>query len=156
MFERDEQGRVTFMHMPFVAPVDEDLPLLESDPARARGTHYDVVMNGLELGSGSLRNHRSDVQRRIFELLGYSKDEMEARFGFLLNALDAGAPPHGGFAFGLDRMAMLLSGAESLRDVIAFPKTQRGQDLLMDAPSVVEPGQLDELQLRFAPPPKPR
>jgi aspartyl-tRNA synthetase len=93
------------------------------------------------------------VQRRIFELLGYSKGEMEARFGFMLNALDAGAPPHGGFAFGLDRIAMLLSGAESLRDVIAFPKTQRGQDLLMDAPSAVEPAQLDELQLRVAPPP---
>jgi aspartyl-tRNA synthetase len=151
LFERDEQGRVTFMHMPFVAPVDEDLPLLEVHPERARGTHYDVVMNGLELGSGSLRNHRSDVQRRIFELLGYSKQEMEARFGFLLNALDAGAPPHGGFAFGLDRIAMLLAGAESLRDVIAFPKTQRGQDLLMEAPSAVEPGQLEELQLRVAP-----
>ncbi|MCZ7618520.1 MAG: aspartate--tRNA ligase [Myxococcota bacterium] len=156
LFERDEQGRVAFMHMPFVAPVDEDLPLLEAQPERARGTHYDVVMNGLELGSGSLRNHRSDVQRRIFELLGYSKQEMETRFGFLLNALDAGAPPHGGFAFGLDRIAMLLSGAESLRDVIAFPKTQRGQDLLMDAPSAVEPGQLEELQLRVAPSPKPR
>ena len=100
-----------------------------------RGTHYDVVMNGVELGSGSLRNHRSDVQRRIFEILGYSKAETEERFGFMLNALDAGAPPHGGFAFGFDRMAMLLAGAESLRDVIAFPKTQRGQDLLMDAPS---------------------
>ena len=152
IFERGDDGRLTFMHMPFVAPVEEDLPLLVSDPERVRGTHYDVVMNGLELGSGSLRNHRSDVQRRIFELLGYAKDEMEARFGFLLNALDAGAPPHGGFAFGLDRMAMLLAGAESLRDVIAFPKTQRGQDLLMDAPSAVEPGQLDELHLRPVPP----
>ena len=150
VFERDEQGRLTFMHMPFVAPEDSDLPLLETNPTQVRGTHYDVVMNGLELGSGSLRNHRSDVQRRIFELLGYSKQEMEDRFGFLLNALDAGAPPHGGFAFGLDRMAMLLAGAESLRDVIAFPKTQRGQDLLMDAPSRVEPGQLTELALRVA------
>ena len=151
VFERGEDGKLSFMHMPFVAPEDEDLGLLECDPERVRGTHYDVVMNGLELGSGSLRNHRSDVQRRIFELLGYSKDEMEARFGFLLNALDAGAPPHGGFAFGLDRMAMLLAGAESLRDVIAFPKTQRGQDLLMGAPSPVEPVQLDELALRIAP-----
>jgi len=150
VFERDEQGRLTFMHMPFVAPESADLPLLDTDPLRVRGTHYDVVMNGLELGSGSLRNHRSDVQRRIFELLGYSKPEMEERFGFLLNALDAGAPPHGGFAFGLDRMAMLLSGAESLRDVIAFPKTQRGQDLLMGAPSRVEPAQLAELALRVA------
>ena len=151
VFERDDDGKLTFMHMPFVAPVEEDLPLLESDPERVRGTHYDVVMNGLELGSGSLRNHRSDVQRRIFEVLGYSKDEMEARFGFMLNALDAGAPPHGGFAFGLDRMAMLLAGADSLRDVIAFPKTQRGQDLLMGAPSSVDPEQLDELSLRVAP-----
>jgi aspartyl-tRNA synthetase len=151
VFERDERGAITFMHMPFVAPDDADLPLLESDPDRVRGTHYDVVMNGLELGSGSLRNHRSDVQRRIFALLGYSKQEMESRFGFLLNALDAGAPPHGGFAFGLDRMAMLLAGAESLRDVIAFPKTQRGQDLLMGAPSSVDAGQLDELALRLVP-----
>ena len=114
-----------------------------------RGTHYDVVMNGLELGSGSLRNHRSDVQRKIFEILGYAKAEMEERFGFMLNALDAGAPPHGGFAFGLDRMAMLLAGAESLRDVIAFPKTQRGQDPLMGAPSVVDAAQLEELRLRL-------
>jgi aspartyl-tRNA synthetase len=150
LFERDEQGRLGFMHMPFVAPVEEDLALLDSAPERVRGTHYDVVMNGLELGSGSLRNHQSGVQRRIFELLGYSKPEMEARFGFLLNALEAGAPPHGGFAFGLDRMAMLLAGAEHLRDVIAFPKTQRGQDLLMGAPSPVEREQLDELGLRIA------
>jgi aspartyl-tRNA synthetase len=156
MFERDEHGKLTFMHMPFVAPVEEDLALFDSDPERMRGTHYDVVMNGLELGSGSLRNHRSDVQRRIFELLGYSKSEMELRFGFMLNALDAGAPPHGGFAFGLDRIAMLLAGATSLRDVIAFPKTQRGQDLLMDAPSTVEAEQLDELRLRVAPPPGPQ
>jgi len=151
VFERDDEGKLTFMHMPFVAPVEEDLPLLDGDPDRVRGTHYDVVMNGLELGSGSLRNHRSDVQRRIFELLGYSKEEMETRFGFMLNALDAGAPPHGGFAFGLDRMAMLLAGAESLRDVIAFPKTQRGQDLLMGAPSPVDAQQLVELALRIAP-----
>jgi aspartyl-tRNA synthetase len=152
VFEADPEHGLTFMHMPFVAPAEQDLPLLESEPLRVRGTHYDVVMNGLELGSGSLRNHRSDVQRRIFELLGYSKQEMEARFGFLLNALDAGAPPHGGFAFGLDRMAMLLAGVESLRDVIAFPKTQRGQDLLMGAPSRVDPEQLDELGLEIARP----
>src|SRR5262249_36353441 len=137
-------------------PEDADLPLLETDPTCVRGTHYDMVMNGTELGSGSLRNHRSDVQRRIFEILGYSKAEMEARFGFMLNALDAGAPPHGGFAFGLDRMAMQLAGVDSLRDVIAFPKTQRGQDLLMGAPSPVDDGQLDELRLRIAPAPKGR
>jgi aspartyl-tRNA synthetase len=156
VFEREEGGGLTFMHMPFVAPVEDDLPLLDSDPLAVRGTHYDVVMNGFELGSGSLRNHRGDVQRRIFELLGYAKEEMEARFGFLLNALEAGAPPHGGFAFGLDRMAMLLAGADNLRDVIAFPKTQRGQDLLMGAPSAVEREQLDELGIRVAPRPEPR
>jgi len=150
VFEAEEHGGFTFMHMPFVAPLERDLPLLASDPARVTGSHYDVVMNGVELGSGSLRNHRSDVQRRIFEILGYTKPEMEERFGFLLNALDAGAPPHGGFAFGLDRMAMLLAGAESLRDVIAFPKTQRGQDLLMGAPSRVPREQLDELGVRLA------
>jgi aspartyl-tRNA synthetase len=156
VFERTDDGGLTFMHMPFVAPVEEDLPLLDSDPLRVRGTHYDVVMNGYELGSGSLRNHRSDVQRRIFELLGYTKEEMEARFGFMLNALEAGAPPHGGFAFGLDRMAMLLAGADNLRDVIAFPKTQRGQDLLMGSPSGVERAQLDELGIRIAPRPSSR
>jgi aspartyl-tRNA synthetase len=139
------------MHMPFVAPVEEDLALLETAPERVRGTHYDLVLNGNELGSGSLRNHRSAVQRRILELLGYGAQEMESRFGFLLEALDAGAPPHGGFAFGYDRTVMVLSGAESLRDVIAFPKTQRGQDLLMDAPSLVDRAQLEELHLRPAP-----
>jgi aspartyl-tRNA synthetase len=153
LFERGEDGALTYAHQPFVAPLEEDLPLLETAPERVRGTHYDVVMNGVELGSGSLRNHRSDVQRRVFEVLGYSKQESESRFGFLLEALDAGAPPHGGFAFGYDRWSMILAGAPSLRDVIAFPKTQRGQDLLMDAPSAVEPEQLQELSLRPAAPP---
>ncbi len=152
LFERDEAGRLGYAHQPFVAPLDEDVPLLHSAPDRVRGTHYDLVINGYEIGSGSLRNHRSDVQRTIFELLGHSKADVEARFGFVLNALDAGAPPHGGFAFGYDRLVMLLAGGESLRDVIAFPKTQRGQDLLMGAPSAVESSQLDELCLRLARP----
>jgi aspartyl-tRNA synthetase len=154
VFQRDEDGGFTYVHQPFVAPVEEDIPLLATEPEKVRGTHYDVVVNGVELGSGSLRNHRSDVQRRILEIMGYSKEAAESRFGFLLNALDSGAPPHGGFAFGLDRWVMVLADVDNLRDVIAFPKTQRGQDLLMDAPTVVEPEQLEELELRLAPPPK--
>jgi aspartyl-tRNA synthetase len=152
LFEPDDKGQLTYVHQPFVAPMDEDLPLLESDPAAARGTHYDVIMNGVELGSGSLRNHRADVQRRIFEIMGYDPADTEQRFGFLLRALESGAPPHGGFAFGFDRWAMVLAGAESLRDVIAFPKTQRGQDLLMAAPSEVALEQLDELSIRVRQP----
>jgi len=113
-----------------------------------RGTHYDVVMNGVELGSGSLRNHSSEVQRKILELMGYSPAEMEDRFGFLLEALDVGAPPHGGFAYGFDRWVMVMTGSDNLRDVVAFPKTQRGQDLLMQSPSGVTREQLDELSLR--------
>jgi aspartyl-tRNA synthetase len=152
LFERGDDGKLVYVHQPFVAPLEEDLPLLESAPERVRGTHYDIILNGTELGSGSLRNHRADVQRRIFEIMGYSKEQAEARFGFLFNALDAGAPPHGGFAFGFDRWVMLIAQATSLREVIAFPKTQRGQDLLMDAPTPVEPDQLEELHLRLAPP----
>ncbi len=140
------------MHQPFVAPLEEDIPLLETDPLRVRGTHYDVVMNGVELGSGSLRNHRADIQRRILEVMGYDDAAMEKSFGFMLEALGIGAPPHGGFAFGFDRMAMVLSGADSLRDVVAFPKTQRGQDLLMEAPSSVDVEQLDELSIRVRAP----
>jgi aspartyl-tRNA synthetase len=148
LFERDEKGQLTYVHQPFVAPVEEDLPLLDTAPEQVRGTHYDVVLNGTELGSGSLRNHRSDIQRKILALMGYGPEQMEQSFGFMLNALDTGAPPHGGFAFGFDRWVMKLAGAESLRDVIPFPKSQRGQDLLMEAPSPVDPGQLEELSLR--------
>jgi len=154
VFEPDDEGGLTYVHQPFVAPIEEDIPLLATAPEQVRGTHYDVVVNGVELGSGSLRNHQSDVQRRILEIMGYSKEEAEARFGFLLNALDAGAPPHGGFAYGLDRWIMVLADVGNLRDVIAFPKTQRGQDLLMDAPTSVDQSQLDELEIRIAPVPK--
>jgi aspartyl-tRNA synthetase len=152
LFEKDDKGGLTYVHQPFVAPLEEDIHLLDSEPEKVRGTHYDVVMNGVELGSGSLRNHRSDIQRKILGLMGYSGEEMERSFGFMLDALEVGAPPHGGFAFGFDRMVMVLAQAESLRDVVAFPKTQRGQDLLMAAPSTVPTDQLDELSIRVRAP----
>jgi aspartyl-tRNA synthetase len=151
LFEEAEDGSITYAHQPFVAPVEEDIELLETDPLAVRATHYDLVINGVEIGSGSLRNHRSDVQRKILKVLGYSEEESRELFGFLLDGLEIGAPPHGGFAFGLDRMVMMLVGADSLRDVIAFPKTQRGQDLLMGAPAVVAQDQLDELGLQLRP-----
>jgi aspartyl-tRNA synthetase len=156
LFERDADGQLTYVHQPFVAPLEEDIPLLDSKPEDVRGTHYDVIVNGVELGSGSLRNHRADVQLKILALMGYSRERAMASFGFLLEALETGAPPHGGFAFGFDRWAMVMAGAESLREVIPFPKTQRGQDLLMQAPSPVEDNQLDELSIRVRKPkPKP-
>jgi len=148
LYEEDEKGGLTYCHQPFVAPLEEDIPLLDTDPKAVRGTHYDVVMNGYELGSGSLRNHRVDVQRKILEKMGYDDASMDESFGFMLEALAQGAPPHGGFAFGFDRMALVLAKTDNLRDVIAFPKTQRGQDLLMAAPSTVDDEQLDELSIR--------
>ena len=148
LLEPDEHGKLRYVHQPFVAPVEEDLPLLDTDPEKVRGTHYDVVLNGTELGSGSLRNHRADVQRKILGIMGYSEEEMTRSFGFMLDALEIGAPPHGGFAFGFDRWVMKLAGFDNLRDVIAFPKTQRGQDLLMEAPSAVAADQLEELSIR--------
>jgi aspartyl-tRNA synthetase len=144
------EKRYVALHHPFTSPLDEDLPLLDSDPAKARSKAYDLALNGMEIGGGSIRIHQVDLQKKILGLMGISAAEAEAKFGFLLEALSFGAPPHGGIAFGIDRMAMLLSGAKSLRDVIAFPKSQRAVCMLTEAPSEVEPRQLRELGIRIA------
>jgi aspartyl-tRNA synthetase len=144
----EEEGRYVAVHHPFTAPHPEDLPLLEADPARVRALAYDLVIDGTEVGGGSIRNHDPAVQERVFAALGLGPAEAREKFGFLLEALSFGAPPHGGIAFGLDRLAMMLAGAESIRDVIAFPKTARGTDPMTGAPAPVSPRQLRELHLR--------
>jgi aspartyl-tRNA synthetase len=146
MFEYDEgENRWMAAHHPFTSPHDEDMDKLESDPAMVRALAYDVVLNGTELGSGSIRIHRQDVQSRIFHALGMTEAEARSRFGFFLEALEYGTPPHGGIALGLDRIVMILAGAESLREVIPFPKTAAAKDLMMEAPTPVAEGQLQEL-----------
>jgi aspartyl-tRNA synthetase len=145
----DTEQRYVAMHHPFTSPLDEDLPLLDTDPRRVRAKAYDLVLNGSEIGGGSIRIHRRDVQSRLFKLLGIDPASAQEKFGFLLEALEHGAPPHGGMAFGLDRLAMILSGAESIRDVIAFPKTQKAICLLSDAPSHVTEQQLKELHIKL-------
>ncbi|HET9975850.1 MAG TPA: amino acid--tRNA ligase-related protein, partial [Burkholderiaceae bacterium] len=150
MFEYDETGeRWSAMHHPFTSPKDGHEDWLETDPGRCIAKAYDVVLNGIELGGGSVRIHREDVQSKVFRALKIGPEEAQAKFGFLLDALRYGAPPHGGIAIGLDRFVMLMTGAESLRDVIAFPKTQRAQCLLTNAPGPVDEKQLRELHIRL-------
>jgi aspartyl-tRNA synthetase len=152
LFEWDAQAqRWDSAHHPFTAPRDEDLHLLATDPGAVRSKAYDVVCNGWELGSGSIRIHRRDVQEQIFAALGYSPEETEARFGHMLRAFQYGAPPHGGIAPGIDRLVMLLAGETNIREVIAFPKNQSAQDLMTDAPSPVPEAALRDLHLRVVP-----
>jgi len=152
----DDAGNPEPAHHPFTMPVLDDLDILESDPLAVRSQAYDLVLNGWELGSGSVRIHRSDVQSRIFSLLGIGPEEAQRRFGFLLDAFRYGAPPHAGFAFGIDRLVALLAGEENIREVIAYPKTQSGVDPLMGAPAPVADADLSVLGLRLLPPPAPR
>lgn len=145
MFEKNEDGEVTAMHHPFTHPRTEDIPLLDTDPMKVGSDTYDIVLNGVEMGGGSIRIHDRDLQQKMFDILGITKEESERKFGFLLEAFKYGAPPHGGLAYGLDRMIMLLTGESSIREVMAFPKNQNAQCLVSDAPNTVDDEQLQEL-----------
>ena len=133
------------MHHPFTSPKPEDIALLSSDPGKVRANAYDLAMNGVELGGGSIRIHDRTLQAQMFELLGFTKEAAEAQFGFLMNAFEFGAPPHGGIAFGLDRLVATMGGSESIRDYIAFPKNNSGRDTMIDAPAPLDAEQLKEL-----------
>lgn len=153
MFEySEEEGRYLAMHHPFTSPMDEDLDaFMNGEVATVRAKAYDMVLNGCELGGGSIRIHRDDIQEQTFKLLSLDKEVAQERFGFLLDAFKYGAPPHGGLAFGLDRLIMLLTGAESIRDVIAFPKVKDASCLLTDAPNIVDENQLTDLGIAIIP-----
>ncbi|MDD3404829.1 MAG: aspartate--tRNA ligase [Paludibacteraceae bacterium] len=143
----DEENRLMAMHHPFTSPKPEDIPLLDTDPANVRANAYDMVINGVEVGGGSIRIHDAKLQEKVFEILGFTKEEAQAKFGFLMNAFKFGAPPHGGLAYGLDRFVSLFAGLDSIRDCIAFPKNNSGRDVMLDAPGVLDQIQLDELGL---------
>jgi len=151
----EDQKRYLAMHHPFTAPLWEQVERLGTDPAAVEAQAYDLVLNGTEIAGGSIRIHRSDVQDLVFRALSIGPEEAEEKFGFLLRALRSGAPPHGGIALGFDRICAMLVGADSIRDVIAFPKTTSATDLMCDAPGAVDPRQLRELRLRLASDPDP-
>jgi len=145
----EESGRYHAMHHPFTSPKTEDIHLLETDPGKARANAYDMVLNGNEIGGGSIRIFDKDLQSKMFDLLGFTREEAEAQFGFLMNAFKYGAPPHGGLAFGFDRLVAILDGNEVIRDYIAFPKNNSGRDVMIDAPASIADTQLDELELQL-------
>ena len=147
----DEQGHPKPAHHPFTMPHPDDLDLLETDPMTVRSQAYDLVLNGWELGSGSIRIHDTAIQRRVFAVLGITDEEADRKFGFFLNPFEYGAPPHGGFAFGIDRLVAILAGEENIREVIAFPKTQSGADPMTSSPLPVDPAQLAALGIRVLP-----
>ena len=144
----DEEQRLMAMHHPFTAPKPEDIPLLDTDPAAVRANAYDMVINGVEVGGGSIRIHDAKLQEKVFEILGFTPEQAQAKFGFLMNAFKFGAPPHGGLAYGLDRFVSLFAGLDSIRDCIAFPKNNSGRDVMLDAPGFIDQSQLDELGLK--------
>ena len=146
LLEWDEESkRFHAMHHPFTSPKKEHLGLLDTDPEKVNANAYDMVINGVELGGGSIRIHDQKIQSKMFDLLGFTKDEAEKQFGFLMGAFKYGAPPHGGIAFGFDRLAAIFGGTDSIRDYIAFPKNNAGRDLMIDSPSTIAPDQLNEL-----------
>ena len=146
----EEQGRFVAMHHPFTMPVEEDLPLLDTDPGKVRAKAYDITLNGVELGGGSVRIFQDEVQEKMFEVLGFTKEQAQDRFGFLLDAFKYGVPPHAGLAYGFDRLMMLMLEQESIRDVIAFPKVKDASCLMTNAPDIVDQKQLDELGIAIA------
>ena len=147
----DEEQRLMAMHHPFTSPKPEDIPLLDTDPASVRANAYDMVINGVEVGGGSIRIHDAKTQQKIFEILGFTPEQAQQKFGFLMNAFKYGAPPHGGLAYGLDRFVSLFAGLDSIRDCIAFPKNNSGRDVMLDAPGFLDQSQLDELCLQTVP-----
>jgi aspartyl-tRNA synthetase len=155
LFEEDDEGNLTYGHHPFTSPMEEDLAFLDERPYDVRAHAYDIVCNGYELGGGSIRIHDRALQEKVFEILGHSTESIRERFGHLLDAFEYGVPPHGGIAPGIDRIVMMLAGTENIRDVIAFPKTQSHQDLMLGAPSPVDEKQLEELHIKVVPPKKP-
>jgi aspartyl-tRNA synthetase len=141
------RGRWVAKHHPFTSPKAEDVPMLDSDPGMVRANAYDMVINGVEVGGGSIRIHSKGLQAKMFEVLGFSKEEAQSQFGFLMNAFEFGAPPHGGIAFGFDRLCSLFGGADSIRDFIAFPKNNAARDVMIDSPSEISDEQLNELHI---------